>query len=376
MQGDEQPQRGGSAWPPAEMSARLLDWYDVHARALPWRVSPKALKAGQRPDPYRVWLSEIMLQQTTVEAVKPFFNRFTALWPDIASLAGAETDDVMRAWAGLGYYSRARNLVACSGRIAETLGGAFPETEAELLRLPGVGAYTAAAIAAIAFNQPAAVVDGNVERVIARIMALPVPPAKARTEIKAAVAAMVPEARPGDFAQATMDLGATVCTPRRPACILCPWREPCLARARGEQDLYPVKAPKPPRPERVGAAFVAVRRDGAILFRKRVEPGLLSGMAEVPTSGWNARADGDQTAKAAPFHAAWRKVGTVPHVFTHFSLTLDVFRADGVETAKAPPGHWWSTAAEWEQAALPTLMKKVVRCAVPAAFAPSAKARS
>ncbi|MCO6048566.1 A/G-specific adenine glycosylase [Mesorhizobium sp. RP14(2022)] len=362
-----------SAEPTHPLAEALLDWYDTSARTLPWRVSPAALKSGAVPDPYRVWLSEIMLQQTMVEAVKPFFARFTSLWPTIEALAAAEADDIMKAWAGLGYYSRARNLVACAKVVAEL--GAFPQTEAELRKLPGLGAYTAASVAAIAFGQPAAVVDGNVERVMARMLALPVPPAKAKNAIREAVAAMVPPVRPGDFAQAMMDLGATVCTPRRPACMFCPWREPCLARQRGEQDLYPVKAPKAEKPTRVGAAFVAVRRDGAILLRKRAGTGLLAGMAEVPNSDWNARQDGDTTERAAPFHARWREVGTAEHGFTHFGLTLKVYRTDGVETAKAPPGSWWSQAAEWEGEALPTVMRKAIRCAIPTAFPPKAKGK-
>ncbi|PZO74724.1 MAG: A/G-specific adenine glycosylase [Mesorhizobium amorphae] len=353
------------------LAEAMLRWYDAHARAMPWRVPPAERLAGVWPDPYRVWLSEVMLQQTTVEAVKPFFRRFTEIWPSVQALAAADPDDVMRAWAGLGYYSRARNLVACARAVAE-LGG-FPETEAGLRRLPGIGAYSAASIAAIAFDEPAAVVDANVDRVMARLLALPLPPLKAKAEIKAAVEAIVPVSRPGDFAQGTMDLGALVCTPRRPACILCPWRDPCRARALGRQDEFPVKVPKPQKPDRVGAAFIAVRRDGAILLRKRPPTGLLGGMAEVPSSGWNAREDGDTSVRAAPFHAVWKQVGTAEHGFTHFALKLAVFRTDGVETAKAPPGHWWSKPGEWEGEALPTVMRKVVRCAIPTAFAPKGK---
>ena len=349
------------------IAGALLHWYDGHARKLPWRVSPKEQAAGVKPDPYRVWLSEVMLQQTLVEAVKPYFEKFVARWPDIGSLAAAEADEVMGAWAGLGYYSRARNLVACARAVVDKHGGRFPETEAALRKLPGLGAYSAASIAAIAFGEPAVVVDANVDRVASRLLALPVPPAQAKAEIRALVAACVPTERPGDFAQAMMDLGATVCTPRRPACILCPLRDICRARIMASQDLFPVKAPKKDKPSRAGAAFVAVRRDGAILLRKREPSGLLGGMAEPPNSAWNARADGDTTAAAAPFSAAWRTVGTVEHGFTHFALTLHVFRADGVETARAPPGCWWSRPNEIDGEALPTVMKKVIRCATPAA---------
>lgn len=348
------------------VSRALLDWYDGHARKLPWRVSPKDGAAGVKPDPYRVWLSEVMLQQTLVEAVKPYFAKFAAKWPDLQSLAAAEPDEVMQAWAGLGYYSRARNLVACARAVVEKHGGRFPETEAALRKLPGLGAYSAASIAAIAFGEPAVVVDANVDRVVSRVLALPMPPAQAKAEIRAFVAASVPTERPGDFAQAMMDLGATVCTPRRPACILCPLRDVCRARALASQELFPVKAPKKEKPARGGAAFVAVRRDGAILLRKREPSGLLGGMAEPPSSFWTARADGDTTVRAAPFSAVWREVGTVEHGFTHFTLTLHVFRADGVETAKAPPGHWWSRPNEIDGEALPTVMKKVIRCATPA----------
>lgn len=369
-------ERGGPAKAdePGAISGPLLFWYDGHARKLPWRVPPADGIAGKAADPYRIWLSEIMLQQTTVEAVKPYFKRFTETWPDIGSLAEAEPDDVMRLWAGLGYYSRARNLVACARKVTAEHGGCFPRTEAALRRLPGIGAYTAAAVAAIAFGEPAAVVDGNVERVVSRLLALPVPPAQAKAEIRGFVAACVPANRPGDFAQATMDLGALICTPRRPACILCPLRENCLARAMAAQELFPVKAPKKEKPRRVGAAFVAVRRDGAVLLHKRPGTGLLAGMAGVPTSAWSARADGDATAAAAPFPAAWRAVGTVEHGFTHFTLALCVFRADGVETAKAPPGHWWSKLGEIEGEALPTAMRKAIRCAVPATAERAGKA--
>jgi A/G-specific adenine glycosylase len=345
---------------------RLLAWYDKHHRDLPWRTTPAARARGARPDPYRVWLSEIMLQQTTVEAVKPYFRNFLARWPDVASLAATETDEVMKAWAGLGYYSRARNLKKCADLVAGDHGGRFPEDEAGLRELPGIGQYTAAAIAAIAFDRPAAVVDGNVERVIARHAAIETPLPEAKVEIRAIVADRTPSVRPGDFAQAMMDLGATVCTPKRPACMVCPVNDDCLALAAGDPEFYPLRAPKADRPQRRGAAFVAVRPDGSILVRKRPDSGLLGGMTEVPTSAWTARLDGDTTPAAAPFTADWTRAGSIAHVFTHFALDLVVYRAD-VADADAPAGHRWVAAAEINGEAFPTVIKKAIEAAIPAA---------
>ena len=345
-------------------AARLLAWYDAHHRDLPWRVSPSDLARGVRPDPYRVWLSEVMLQQTTVEAVKAYFRAFLIHWPSVEALAGAEPDAVMKAWAGLGYYSRARNLKACADRVARQ-GGRFPDTEEGLRALPGIGAYTAAAIAAIAFGRRAAVVDGNVERVVARLYSIATPLPRAKGEIRVHVERMVPAERPGDFAQATMDLGATICTPKRPRCMLCPLREDCSAAASGDPELYPVRAAKPEKPLRRGAAFVAVRNDGAILLRRRPETGLLGGMAEVPTTGWTARSDGGTGIEAAPFPAAWRRAGSISHVFTHFALELEVFHAEF--DGKAPAGHFWSPPAEIPGEALPTVMKKTIEAAIPGA---------
>ncbi len=356
--------------PRPAIAERLLAWYDRHHRELPWRVTPAAAGAGARPDPYAVWLSEVMLQQTTVEAVKRYFLSFLARWPDVVSLARAPTDDVMKAWAGLGYYSRARNLKRCAEHVAGALGGRFPEHEAGLRALPGVGAYTAAAIAAIAFDRPAAVVDGNVERVVARLHAIATPLPAAKTAIRQAVEAMVPADRPGDFAQAMMDLGATLCTPRRPACLACPVNLDCQALAAGDPEPFPVKAPRRERPLRRGAAFVAVRADGAVLLRKRAANGLLGGMAEVPTSGWTARQDGAAGLEAAPFPAAWRRAGSVAHVFTHFSLDLSVFRADLDQKTAAPDGHWWADGETLGGEALPTVMKKAIEAAKPGATLP------
>jgi A/G-specific adenine glycosylase len=343
---------------------RLLAWYDAHHRDLPWRIPPAALRAGQRPDPYRVWLSEIMLQQTTVEAVKPFFAAFTAVWPDVGALAAAPAEEVMRAWAGLGYYSRARNLMACAGQVAAA-GGAFPDTEAGLQALPGIGPYTAAAIAAIAFGRPAAVVDGNVERVISRLFAIATPLPASKPQIRAALEPLVPRLRPGDFAQATMDLGATVCTPRRPRCMLCPLRGDCRALANGDPELLPVKAPKAERPQRRGVAYVAVRPDGAILMRTRAGKGLLGGMTEVPNAGWSERTA--TTAEAAPpIPARWRRAGSITHVFTHFALFLDVFHGEAGDVL-APAGHRWVAPRSVPAEALPTVMKKAIEAAVPGA---------
>lgn len=349
------------------MADRVLAWYDRHHRDLPWRTSPADIARGVRPDPYRVWLSEVMLQQTTVEAVKPYFRDFLARWPHVAALAGAESGDVMKAWAGLGYYSRARNLKKCADTVAAEHGGRFPDTEAGLKELPGIGAYTAAAIAAIAFGRQAAVVDGNVERVVARYRAITTPLPEAKTLIRAFVEEVSPERRAGDFAQGMMDLGATICTPRRPACVLCPLREDCAGLAAGDPELLPVKPAKRQKPSRRGAAFVAVRRDGSVLLRRRPETGLLGGMSEVPTTAWTARADGGSDASHAPFAADWHRHGAVSHVFTHFALELSVFRADMVDIA-APPGHWWSPPLELGGEALPTVMKKAIEAALPGAF--------
>jgi A/G-specific adenine glycosylase len=342
----------------------LLAWYDRHHRELPWRTSPSDMKRGVRPDPYRVWLSEIMLQQTTVAAVKPYFAKFVDKWPDIASLAAAEADALMKAWAGLGYYSRARNLKKCADVVADRFGGRFPDTVEALRSLPGVGDYTAGAIAAIAFDRPAAVVDGNVERVISRLFAIDTPLPDAKPAIRAIVETLVPETRPGDFAQAMMDLGATICTPRRPACVACPVNDECAALKTGDPELYPRRVPKTERPLRRGAAFVAVRPDGAILLRKRPDKGLLAGMAEVPTSGWTARIDGGVTLDDAPFAADWRRAGEVAHVFTHFELALTVYVA-AVTANVAPAGAWWASAAKINDEALPTVMKKAIEAALP-----------
>lgn len=349
---------------PDDTASRLLAWYDVHHRELPWRVSPREHARGVRPDPYRIWLSEVMLQQTTVEAVKSYFRAFVEKWPDVEALAAAPTEDVMKAWAGLGYYSRARNLKACADLVAAR-GGRFPDAEAGLRDLPGIGSYTSAAITAIAFDRPAAVVDGNVERVISRLFSITTPLSDAKPEIRAHVEAMVPAARPGDFAQAMMDLGATICTPRRPRCMLCPLREDCSAVVSGDPENFPVRLPKADKPLRRGAAFVAVRGDGAILLRKRPDKGLLGGMTEVPTTAWTARIDGATTQAAAPFPADWKRAGTISHVFTHFALELEIFLARS--NGETPAGHFWSLRQDISGEALPTVMKKAIEAAIPGA---------
>ncbi|PRD45733.1 A/G-specific adenine glycosylase [Phyllobacterium phragmitis] len=346
---------------------QLLQWYDDHHRFFPWRVTPSERARGVLADPYRVWLSEIMLQQTTVEAVKPYFQAFVTRWPTVRALAAATDDDVMRAWAGLGYYSRARNLKKCAEIVAGELNGEFPSAIEGLKALPGIGDYTAAAIVAIAFDQPAAVVDGNIERVITRLFAISTPLPAAKPEIRAKVLTIAPNDRPGDFAQAMMDLGAMICTPRRPACVLCPVNDDCRVLHEGDPELFPVKAPKKDRPVRFGAAFVAISRNGSVFLRKRPASGLLGGMAEVPCTNWTARIDGDTSAAAAPFPARWRASGGIVHVFTHFELRLSVYRADDVAEQAADNG-WWALPDELPDEALPTVMKKAIAAAIPDAF--------
>lgn len=349
-----------------DLASLLLDWYDRHARSLPWRVSPSDRAQGVVADPYRVWLSEIMLQQTTVQAVKPYFANFASRWPSVADLAAADTEDVMKAWAGLGYYSRARNLKRCADVVAADHGGQFPDTEEGLRALPGIGPYTAAAIAAIAFDRKAAVVDGNIERVFTRLCAIETPLPSAKNEIRAAVGKVTPDDRPGDFAQALMDLGSMICTPKRPACVLCPLNEPCLARQTGRQEQLPVKPMKKEKPVRLGAAFVAERGDGAVFLLKRPDTGLLGGMTGLPTTNWTVRADGATGAKSAPFAADWRSKGVITHVFTHFELRLEVFHA--VVTGTPDHEGWWSDPDSLPGEALPTVMKKALGAAFPTLF--------
>jgi len=345
----------------------LLAWYDKHARNLPWRVGPGDRNLGEVPDPYRVWLSEIMLQQTTVAAVKAYFEKFVSLWPTVGDLAAAPEEDVMKAWAGLGYYSRARNLKKCSETVALELGGRFPESEAELRKLPGIGPYTAAAISTIAFDRHAAVVDGNVERVLTRLHRIETPLPDAKPEIREWMAELTPQQRPGDFAQAVMDLGATICTPKRPACGLCPWREVCAVQSDPVAETLPRKAPKKQKPTRYGAAFVAVDpASGAVLLRRRPPRGLLGGMTEVPGSDWSEGFEPQSALDHAPFQADWHKrKGEVKHTFTHFHLKLTVYRADlPAGQAVVSERDWWSSPETLDEEALPTVMRKALAAAL------------
>lgn len=338
-------------------SFALLQWYDAHARALPWRSPPGA----PPPDPYRVWLSEVMLQQTTVATVKAYFARFVERWPTVAALAAADEADVMAAWAGLGYYSRARNLVACAREVARL--GAFPDQEEGLRALPGLGAYTAAAVAAIAFDRPSVVVDANVERVVARLHAIAEPLPAARPAIRAAAAALTPLRRPGDFAQAMMDLGATICTPRNPRCMLCPLRGMCRAEATGLAQTLPAKLAKKAKPQRKGHAWW-IERDDMVWLVRRGAKGMLGGMRALPDDGWQARADGDAR---PPFAGKWRSAGVVRHSFTHFDLELQLMLCADRELGKPwpgdRPGEFWPIATI-EAAGLPTVFAKAARLAL------------
>lgn len=338
----------------SSVATSLLAWYDSQGRRLPWRKRP----GEGRQDPYRVWLSEVMLQQTTVAAVGPYYEKFLERWPTVCDLAGADDADVMAAWAGLGYYARARNLLACARAVAAR-GGRFPEAEEELRTLPGLGAYTAAAIAAIAFDQRAVVVDANVERVVARLHAIGEPLPAGRKAIREAAEAITPADRSGDFAQAMMDLGATVCTFRNPRCLLCPVAPACAGRAAGNPQLYPLKAPKKAKPKRRGRAFF-VERDGMILLVRRAARGMLGGMRALPDDGWSAGSDGSG---APPFAASWRSLGLVRHGFTHFDLELQLMLCEDEVCATVAEGDWWPVA-ELDTAGLPTLFAKAVRLAI------------
>jgi A/G-specific adenine glycosylase len=337
-------------------AAALLAWYDRYRRDLPWRALP-----GEAADPYKVWLSEIMLQQTTVTAVKPYFLGFLARWPNVSLLAQASGDEVMRAWAGLGYYSRARNLHACAKIIAARFGGEFPATEAGLRGLPGIGPYTAAAIAAIAFGRPAAAVDGNAERVLARLFSIETPLPAAKSEIKAKAAAMVPVDRPGDFAQAMMDLGAVVCAPKHPSCEICPLLEFCCGHASDRPESLPRKAPRRERPRRQGAVFFVRRRDGAVLVRTRPPRGLLGGTTEIPGTGWEIHFDAASATRQAPIEASYSKLDRqVAHVFTHFALRLDIYVAEVSNRRRAPKGYRFVPGRGLDKEAFPSVMRKII----------------
>lgn len=340
--------------------ATILNWYDRHARRLPWRVPPERSRHGVRAEPYHVWLSEVMLQQTTVAAVGPYFAKFLERWPTVEDLAAVDLDAVLTAWAGLGYYARARNLHKCARVVVAQHGGRFPETEAGLRELPGIGPYTAAAIASIAFDRHATPVDGNIERVMARLFAVETPMPEAKPALRAHAARMTPASRPGDYVQAVMDLGATVCTPRSPGCAICPWRENCQAFAQNLTDVLPRRTPKPERPVRRATAYWMVRRDGAVLLRRRPETGLLGGMMEVPSGPWE---EVDEFRDAAPIRAEWVELpGIVEHGFTHLRLELKVMvaRVDGRTKADGI----WVHAENFGDHALPTLTRKVARHAL------------
>lgn len=332
----------------------VLAWYDAHARDLPWRVGPTDRRLGTRPDPYKVWLSEIMLQQTTVAAVKAYFLKFTTLWPTVTDLANAADERVMAEWAGLGYYARARNLLKCARVITNDHGGQFPSTREKLLTLPGIGPYTAAAIASIAFDRPETVVDGNVERVMARLHAVRTPLPKAKPELTALADTLTPADRPGDYAQAVMDLGATICTPKNPACGICPWRDPCQARTDGIQSELPAKTPKKPKPTRLGIAYLARRTDGAWLLERRPDSGLLGGMLGWPGSDWTEAAP----ASCPPVDANWRDPGgEVRHTFTHFHLRLSL-RVAQVDMDAEPSQGSFIPKQSFRPGDLPTVMRK------------------
>lgn len=347
-------------------SGALLDWYDIHARDMPWRVSPADRAAGVRPDPYRVWLSEVMLQQTTVAAVRDYFARFTALWPTVGDLAAAEDGRVMAEWAGLGYYARARNLLKCARAVVRDHGGVFPDTREALMSLPGIGPYTASAISAIAFDRAETVVDGNVERVMARLHDVHTPLPAAKPELTALAALHTPEARPGDYAQAVMDLGATICTPRSPACGICPWRDPCAARAEGTAPELPKKTPKKQKPVRHGVVFIGRRRDGAWLMERRPESGLLGGTLGWPGTAWVAVSE-EVPEAIPPAEAEWRLLpAEALHTFTHFHLRLSIMVAEGLpasggETASAtlrPGAQGWVPRGDFRPSDMPTVMRK------------------
>ncbi len=345
----------GARLKPRQIARRVLSWWDVHRRDLPWRAAK-----GETPDPYRVWLSEILLQQTTATAAAPYFLKFVARWPRVEALGAASLEEVMGAFAGLGYYSRARNLHACAQEVARR-GGRFPLGEAELRALPGIGAYTAAAIAAIAFNAKAAPVDGNIARILARLHALEAPIARARRQIGEAAAALTPSKRPGEFAQALMDIGATICRPRHPDCPACPLRATCAAARTGEPEAYPRRASVKARPTRLGAAFFAQRSDGAILARRRPPAGLLGATLELPGGAWEAPERADIGAAQAPFAASWRRLpGEVEQAFTHFTLRLTLYAAEVGSRPPGAEGQIWVEPAGTHGAGFSSLMLKAI----------------
>ncbi len=340
----------------ATVSEKLLGWYGAHARNLAWRAPPGA----PLPDPYRVWLSEVMLQQTTTAAVAPYFARFTQRWPTVAALADADDADVMAAWAGLGYYARARNLLACARTVAAR-GGEFPDSEDALRQLAGLGAYTAAAVAAIAFGRRAVVIDANVERVVARLFAIGDPLPAGRAAIRCAADGITPDRRAGDFAQAMMDLGAAICTSRKPRCLICPLSAGCAAYRSGDAEAYPVKAAKPARPERIGTAYW-IGRGGKVWLTRRPAAGMLGGMRSLPDDGWSKRSNGHAN---PPLTGPYLSLGSVSHIFTHFRLTLNLalYSGDDWASLRSDNGEWWPVD-QLETAGLPTLFTKAARLAL------------
>ena len=337
-----------------DLSRDLLDWYDANAREMPWRVSPSARKAGVLPDPYAVWMSEVMLQQTTVAAVRDYHRKFLTIWPTVQDLAAADDADVMAAWAGLGYYARARNLLKCARAVVADHGGVFPDNYDALLTLPGVGPYTAAAVSSIAFDQPETVVDGNVERVMARLYDVHNPLPASKGELTALAKNLTRAQRPGDYAQAVMDLGATICTPRNPACGICPLRSPCKARKAGTAAELPKKTPKKKTPTRFGIAYVARRADGAWLLETRPDSGLLGGMLGWPGSDW-----GDDPQPSPPLAAEWEELeAEARHTFTHFHLRLKIMTAR-VGAGQNPSSGVFVPQNAFSPTALPTAMRKV-----------------
>lgn len=336
-----------------DLSDILLNWYDEYSRIMPWRVGPADGKSGVQPDPYRVWLSEIMLQQTTVAAVKGYFHHFVDRWPTVGDLAAADDAEVMGAWAGLGYYARARNLLKCARMVVSDHAGRFPRSRETLLKLPGIGPYTAAAIAAIAFDEKATVVDGNVERVMARLHGVETPLPAAKSQLAALASVLTPDERPGDYAQAVMDLGATICTPKKPACGICPWRDPCKARILGSAADLPKKSPKKIKPVRFGIAYLAMREDGAWLLERRPQTGLLGGMLGWPTTEWSTMPEPDP-----PLHICWHDPKTeVRHTFTHFHLRLEL-RTATADMGTVPLRGAFIPRSEFRPSDLPTVMRK------------------
>jgi A/G-specific adenine glycosylase len=343
--------------PDTDLPAILLDWYDVHARTMPWRVGPSDRKAGVRPDPYRIWMSEIMLQQTTVVTVRDYFQRFVTRWPTVRDLAAAADADVMGEWAGLGYYARARNLLKCARAVVERHDGMFPADHAALLELPGIGPYTAAAVSSIAFDLPHAVLDGNVERVMARLYDHHTPLPAAKPALMDFAVALTPPQRPGDYAQAVMDLGATICSPKSPACGICPWRDPCAARKAGTAPELPKKTPKKPKPVRHGTVYLAQREDGAWLLETRPEKGLLGDMLGWPGSDWIDASEA-RPIGTPPIKAGWQELaGEVRHTFTHFHLMLSVKVARLPQDAAPAQGTFYDKH-DFRPSDLPTVMRK------------------